>query len=691
MKGRILVMAGLLAITGHGRSATIGLWTFNSTPPDGSTATGSLLPSVGAGVATMVGGISGSFAAGTGADPGPDNTGWSTSGYPAAAAGNKTAGVEFRVSTRGYTNVAISWEQRASGSASRYSRLQYSVNGLEFVDASPVIQLSSNNTYYAQSIALAALPGVDDNPSFAFRIVAEFESTATGIGAAGYVTPLGANYSGSGTVRYDLVQIVGDPLRPDNTPPTIEPIPDMVTVENGSITGYPVVVGDDATPASAIGLRAMSSNTNLIPVEQITLTGDGANRQLSIVPRIGLYGDAIITLVASDAENLTASVSFKVTVSPLNAPPTLAPITLQRQVQGDVGEVAITVGDLETAVDALTVAAACSNGELVGPTGLEITGSGANRVLRIQPVAGVTGTAVITVRVDDGGGRSTSTSFPLMVVPTAGAGVWETFDYPNGSLVTNSAGLWLTHGGTTGQVQVVDSGVVLGGSRTEDLHILVPSGAGNTGAIFVAFTVRFSALPADFEYFAHLNHGSSFRARLYAGTNGAASGSFRLAIGNGGAAGLGVVPSDLQLETTYTVVMRYHAATATGSLWVNPESETDAAAVATDTATAVTIQSFSFRNNAGIGTMRVEDLRMGASFSDVLIATGWGLSIAKTEGMLEVSWPATAVGYRLQSNSTPTQEGWLDEPTVPVVVGDRAIVRLPTSDAQRFFRLKGSP
>ena len=59
-------------------------WDFNSVPPDADTSTGALTPSIGAGTATPVGGITNGFTAGSTSDPAAsDNSAWSTGSYPA--------------------------------------------------------------------------------------------------------------------------------------------------------------------------------------------------------------------------------------------------------------------------------------------------------------------------------------------------------------------------------------------------------------------------------------------------------------------------------------------------------------------------------------------------------------------------------------------------------------------------------
>src|SRR3954469_5288930 len=73
----------------------IAQWNFNSAPADGNTSTGTNVPSVGNGTASLLGGLTASYTSGTGSsDPASstDDSAWSTTGYPPLAANNKTAG-----------------------------------------------------------------------------------------------------------------------------------------------------------------------------------------------------------------------------------------------------------------------------------------------------------------------------------------------------------------------------------------------------------------------------------------------------------------------------------------------------------------------------------------------------------------------------------------------------------------------
>lgn len=184
-------------------------WNFNSVPPDGSTTTGSTVPSVGSGTAALIGGATATFATGdTTFDPAAstDNSGWNTATYPAQGTGNKTRGVQFAVSTAGKQNIVISWSSQSSNTGSKYGRLQYSTNGIDFADFPAAF--TNGTSFTVKTNSLAAISGVSNNTNFAFRFVAEIESTAMGTANTNYVAA-GTTYGTSGTMRYDMVTVSG--------------------------------------------------------------------------------------------------------------------------------------------------------------------------------------------------------------------------------------------------------------------------------------------------------------------------------------------------------------------------------------------------------------------------------------------------------------------------------------------------
>ena len=204
----------------------------------------------------------------------------------------------------------------------------------------------------------------------------------------------------------------------------------------------------------------------------------------------------------------------------------------------------------------------------------------------------------------------------------------DSFDYPNGSVVTNGGGTWVTHSGITGQVQVTSSRLLLSQTNTEDISAQLagqPYPATTNILLYAKFTVNFAALPSGAgTYFAHFKDAtaSGFRAKIFATTNGVATGFFRVGIGNVTNSNFAVLSSNLSLNTDYSLVTRYAPSNAASTLWLNPADENDSGVAATDVGATLTITSFGLRESLsggdGMGTLFLDDLRIGTSFIDVV-------------------------------------------------------------------------
>jgi Immunoglobulin I-set domain len=136
------------------------------------------------------------------------NEAWELNGFSAGIS-NKTAGFEYHVDTTGYGNIMLTWSERHSATASKYMRVQYTTNGTDYLDGDVIV--FSQVLYQFYSSDLSTKPGVANNPNFGFRVVAEFESTATGDSVASY-TGTSSAFSSAGTIREDLMTVFGSVL-----------------------------------------------------------------------------------------------------------------------------------------------------------------------------------------------------------------------------------------------------------------------------------------------------------------------------------------------------------------------------------------------------------------------------------------------------------------------------------------------
>lgn len=220
-------MASLLALAAasSAQAAIITQWDFG---------TGTLTPNIGTGTANYVGGVA---ASGSGFATGVTGSGWNTTTYAAQSAGSGTRGVLFLTSTVGFEDISVSLDHRASGTASRWARFEYTTDGGTSWTAhsNNAGGLSPHDTFYSFNIDLSSLTSVDNNPNFGFRVVSIFSPQA--FDQNNSLAPFGANaaymranagavyspssssatgdYGATGTWRFDNVTINGTAVVPE--------------------------------------------------------------------------------------------------------------------------------------------------------------------------------------------------------------------------------------------------------------------------------------------------------------------------------------------------------------------------------------------------------------------------------------------------------------------------------------------
>jgi len=194
---RALLILAAASVAGVANAAIITHWNFNDD---------TLVPQIGAGAASLVGGTTSTFATGSPNDLGSPNRAWNTTGYPAQGTNSGTAGVEYKVSTLGYQNIKIKWDQRNSNTASRFLRMDYTTDGSTW-NQGDTFELTAGGTFWQVfNKDMSGNSAVNNNSNFSIRLLAVFEP-----GTGQYrATQDGSSYGTSGTIRYDLVTFEGD-------------------------------------------------------------------------------------------------------------------------------------------------------------------------------------------------------------------------------------------------------------------------------------------------------------------------------------------------------------------------------------------------------------------------------------------------------------------------------------------------
>jgi uncharacterized repeat protein (TIGR01451 family) len=270
---RLMLIAGLVvgqvAVMTVGAPAkpahaliTITQWTFDynntSTPP----------PSTGTGTALLVGSNttapSGSFA-------GLPGNGWQTTDYPTQGTGDKTAGVQFQISTLSWKDIEFSFNIRHSDTAANTVVVQYSTdNGTSFTDVATYTVSQTSNPWYTRTVDLSTYP-VSNVASLQVRVVAAFAPPANTQYVAATV---GSIYSTTGTLRFDNVTFRGNAIASDAAPAV-----SAVNPPNGA-TNVPVssnVVITFSEPVTVTGdwfsLACVTSGTRTPSASNLTFTG----------------------------------------------------------------------------------------------------------------------------------------------------------------------------------------------------------------------------------------------------------------------------------------------------------------------------------------------------------------------------------------------------------------------------------
>lgn len=292
-----LLLSGVLVSAASRAETVISHWDFNSVPTT-TEATNSPPPSVGEGLATLIGGVTATLSSGLPGSPG--GRAWNTARFAAQGQSNETAGVRFAVSTVGVEQIRLQLHHRFSARSSGRAVVRASVNGTDFIDVSSY-QAPGTDLWTNVVVDLTALSDASDNASFAFEVVAGFAADTNRYAAAG---PASA-YAPSGTWRFDDVTVSGEPVLHSPGEPRIRVSPSSQTV----VAGATLRLGVGASGAAPLEYQWQRDGVDL-PDE----TGPNLVREIVTADMAGRYRVAVMNALGK-----AISDEAVVTVTP--APP----------------------------------------------------------------------------------------------------------------------------------------------------------------------------------------------------------------------------------------------------------------------------------------------------------------------------------------------------------------------------------
>lgn len=730
----LLTLLGGLAASLTAHAATVRQWDFNSVEFD-TPGIGTLRPTDGIGYpAESTGGVAAQFGqvsviSGS-SDPNTlDNSHWrlgsvaGSGGFPVATNANKTAGAQFRINTSGYQNIQLSWDQENSATASRYWRIQYTLNGTDWLDSTHVVTANpignpnpdtSTPTWQLGLTAdLSAITGANNNPDFGIRLVSEFEDTATGAGTNAYVANrLTSNYGTAGTLWLDMVTITGDDIDPLNQWPTITAIADQSILMDSATDPLSFDIFDTETAPESLLLSAQSSNPTL--VNNFVFGGSGAQRTITAIPAANQTGTALVTVRVQDAGNKITESTFRLTVFAQPFTSRIFPIVTDASTPAVADFRVINLpGDPLTWV----LSGTSSDQAKVANANITFDGIDTNRTVTVTPQPGASGDVTITITATSGPDQAT-TNFLVRLAPEVIV-EWDFSDL--GATTTNLAPTTVAEGLDVAflsrgpGLEAVGLGNGFGADRWNNANSAYePSTPSRANAItrgdFFEFAItvdagkslslatieaslRRSALNAalNFEWQYSLDGFAT------AGTTILPRGPVWSVLGltnnstfqyQGRTSGSPPAAVELYDWVIKDVPGRANLTTSPGDLIPTIDLSSVPGLQNIYGPTTVTFRLYGWgnastadSNTSSLGRMNGPRLR-----GTIGIAPP-SLNIELVGGTIRVLWPTSAAGYSLQSTTSLSPASWGPAGGALTVEGDNNVVTLPATGTQ-FFRLQ---
>jgi hypothetical protein len=316
--------------------------------------------------------------------------------------------------------------------------------GQQIVNLSGIGSGATNESQTLTITASSSNSGLIPNPTVTYT-----SPNATGTLT---FTPV-ANANGSATVTVTvndgqatnntLVRMFTVTVNAINDAPTLGALGGLAINEDaGQQTVALSGISTGATNESqTLTITASSSNTGLIPNPTVNYTSPNAAGTLTFTPVANANGSATIAVRVSDGQSANSAVTntFTVTVNAVNDAPTLNNIA-NLAINQNAGLQTVSLSGISTGAtnesQTLTITASSSKTGLIPNPTVNYTSQNAVGTLTFTPVAGASGSATITVTVNDGQATNNTTVRTFTV--TVNASPWIS-SIANQTIATNSS------------------------------------------------------------------------------------------------------------------------------------------------------------------------------------------------------------------------------------------------------------
>ena len=205
---------------------------------------------------------------------------------------------------------------------------------------------------------------------------------------------------------------------PVNDPPEMSTIEDFSIDEDTIYYEIPVQVVDIESLSTSLQLTVISENTALLPDDHIKIIGTASERKILVSPTADLSGTSQIQLTLSDPDGGTITQRFILTVLPVNDAPEIFCISSLQIDEDTISEsIKLTILDIDTEFDMLSLWINSSNSALIDPSGMEIIRDETESVVLLSPKTNHYGESIIQIVVSDNQGLTSLVNLNLTVRP----------------------------------------------------------------------------------------------------------------------------------------------------------------------------------------------------------------------------------------------------------------------------------
>ncbi len=281
---------------------------------------------------------------------------------------------------------------------------------LQTVNLSGISSGSVNENQTLTVTATSSIPGLIPNPTINYTSPSatgtlSFAPAANSNGTAVITVTVNDGHAVSNSFSRTFTVTVNAV----NDAPTLNPLTDVTLNEDAA--AQTVVLGGISTGApnenQTLVVTAVSSNPGLIPNPAISYTSPAASGSLSFTPAANASGTATITVTVNDSQaaNNTVVRTFAVTVNPVNDAPTLNPVA-NVNIPENAGQQTVNLTGIGTGASdeaqPLTITATSSNPGLIPNPTVNYASPGVTGSLAFTSAPDSSGSATITVTVNDG-------------------------------------------------------------------------------------------------------------------------------------------------------------------------------------------------------------------------------------------------------------------------------------------------